>query len=557
VAALATGTAVVLTGLDLWLLHLSPVSYLVSAPKGNPAMVYSVRAAGAVALLLAEAAFVWATLVSPRPVQVAALAGFAAITFLQYGFVIGGGGLLNVHDIPMSFQNEQYWPAVLHAFFDWRAAVPVAVLALIAYAGQWPTPGWRRTWLVAIVLTVMVHGVFTARGLTRDVETDEPGPGIPPMSAFQAFWRTSAMFLADETAARLRPETRQTVPPMKPRPPGTPGGHLVLVIDESVNAEHLSLNGYERSTTPWLEARVHEGAVTNFGAVASASTYSDASVCVLLTGFNAYPDVHHRLFTLPTLFQFAKAMGYRTHLFDAELAGRRFGLSWSDLKYVDDWRNARAFGDDFDADVRMARAARAVLAEPDLQLIVLLKRGNHVPPQANFRPEEAVWTSPAASSTADATHEAIDAYDDGLRYNVDAFFRALLQPDGHLPHSVGLYTSDHGESLGADGSLPFVRGLTHEVLTVPLMMFGDDRPAVDTAYRASHQNVFPTLLDLMGVPVSARQWSYSRSLLDAHADDRDVRPALGGFMFGPRFFFEVRDYDDLSRLLASSNPGPH
>jgi hypothetical protein len=28
-------------------------------------------------------------------------------------------------------------------------------------------------------------------------------------------------------------------------------------------------------------------------------------------------------------------------------------------------------------------------------------------------------------------------------------------------------------------------------------------------------------------------------------------------MFGPRFFFEVRDYDDLSRLLASSNPGPH
>jgi lipid A ethanolaminephosphotransferase len=321
-----------------------------------------------------------------------------------------------------------------------------------------------------------------------------------------------------------------------------------------MSAEHLSLNGYSRSTTPFLESLQRDGRLSNWGRAAATATYSDASVCTLLTGFDAYPDLEHRVFTLPTIFQFAKAMRYTTHLFDGEFSGRRFGLSGSDMRDVDDWRTTRDFGDDYDTDVRIAHAASDALAQPAGQFIVILKRGNHTPPEDNAPVTADEWlpsrhqTVPADQAIAAITN----SYDNAVRYNLDAFFRALLTSDGRLPRTVGLYTSDHAEALGDDGREPFVRTISREVVTIPLFMFGDDRPAVDTAYRAGHQNVFPTMLDLLGVPDSARSWRYGRSLLQARESDRDQRAVLGGFMFGPRFFFEVRDFDDLTRVLASS-----
>ena len=50
---------------------------------------------------------------------------------------------------------------------------------------------------------------------------------------------------------------------------------------------------------------------------------------------------------------------------------------------------------------------------------------------------------------------------------------------------------------------------------------------VDTKYRASHQNLFPTLLDLMGVPAASRVIQYERSLLVATEEDSQPRSFFG------------------------------
>ena len=217
------------------------------------------------------------------------------------------------------------------------------------------------------------------------------------------------------------------------------------------------------------------------------------------------------------------------------------------MRYVDDWQNASAFGDDPDTDVRMAHAVARVLAEPAGQFIVVLKRGNHEPQQDSYPKGAGPWT-PSLDMDVPPGQEAvarINTYDNAIRYNLDAFFRALLDPDGRLPRTAGLYTSDHGEMLAEHGGTPFARQLVAEVATVPLIMFGDDRPEVDTGYRASHHNVFATLLDLMHVPGDIRPWRYGRSLLQARASDRDPRPVLSGFIFGAPYAYEVKDFDDL------------
>jgi lipid A ethanolaminephosphotransferase len=548
--------AIALTAVDIRLLHLPFLDYFRNNGAWPGTLVLAKRLAGVAGLCVAQASFVYAALRSPRLVRALALLLFAAIAFLQYGFVAAAGAPMNVQDVGMSLENSQFWPAMLAAFVTWRALVPVSLLGAALVAAGRPSAQWKRLWAAAALVTAAVHLAYgLSFYLQYDNETGEIGTVAPPMSSFQSFFRTLSLAGYDMVVAETSPFQRRDVAYHSSTHPRT---HIVFVIDESISALHLSINGYARHTTPWLEELQRTGRITNWGLAAAASTYSNASVAALLTGFNDFPDEQRHLYTLPTIFQFAKAMNYRTHLLDGEVSKRRFTISWNDLDFVDDWRSAPAFGDDPDSDVRIAASVARLLREPEGQFIVILKRGDHVPPERNYPKGTGPW-SPSRDEAVPPGQEVaaiVNSYDNAIRYNLDAFFRALLAPDGRLPRAVGLYTSDHAEELGDDGLEPFNRVVSREVTTVPLFMFGDERPVVDCGYRASHHNLFATLLDLMQVPASVRPWDYGRSLLRAEAYERDERRVLGGYMFDRSFFFEVRDFDDFRRIVASSASGP-
>jgi lipid A ethanolaminephosphotransferase len=188
-----------------------------------------------------------------------------------------------------------------------------------------------------------------------------------------------------------------------------------------------------------------------------------------------------------------------------------------------------------------------VLREPGGQFIVVLKRGNHVPNVANYPKGRGTWYPAYDGNVAPESRlEAIvNTYDNGLAYNLDSIFKALFEPDGTLQRTTLLYTSDHGEVVSDEGAL-FSRGLEWSVLAVPMLMMGDARPPVDARYQAGHHNVFPTVLDLLGVPAAARPGAYGRSLLSAKASDRDRRIGFTGELtFGDGY--QLADFDAIAR----------
>src|SRR5262249_32297031 len=146
-----------------------------------------------------------------------------------------------------------------------------------------------------------------------------------PTGAFEGFARALTLNAWNHAIERLNLQMRQ---PMTYQAATTPTNHIVFVIDESMAAGHLSIDGYARPTTPWLDGLAREGRLDSWGVASSTTTMSDGSVACLMTGVNVVPDAGHRVFSQPTLFQFAKAMNYRTHLFDGEFSSPRFGLSW-------------------------------------------------------------------------------------------------------------------------------------------------------------------------------------------------------------------------------------
>jgi glucan phosphoethanolaminetransferase (alkaline phosphatase superfamily) len=104
---------------------------------------------------------------------------------------------------------------------------------------------------------------------------------------------------------------------------------------------------------------------------------------------------------------------------------------------------------------------------------------------------------------------------------------AIPNPDDY-GETTFLYTSDHGETL-LDGGVPWLHcGPTKSETTVPLLLISQQDYAVDTDYKASHYNIFATLLDLMQFPQSERLYQYPLSLFAAKATDSTDRYFLDG-----------------------------
>ena len=63
-----------------------------------------------------------------------------------------------------------------------------------------------------------------------------------------------------------------------------PKNNIVLVIDESIRGDHLSVNGYKRETTPFLDALSQEDSFYNWGLAVAGATCSHPSNSLILTG---------------------------------------------------------------------------------------------------------------------------------------------------------------------------------------------------------------------------------------------------------------------------------
>ncbi len=122
-----------------------------------------------------------------------------------------------------------------------------------------------------------------------------------------------------------------------------------------IRADHLSLNGYSRPTTPYLEQLQHQGVLYNWGVSASSATASTNSNALLLTGINQLPDVSQQTRKMPTIFAYAKAMGYHTIYLDMQM-NRLWLMTAEDFKLVDEWHTVREFsqGEEYQVDMNAA-----------------------------------------------------------------------------------------------------------------------------------------------------------------------------------------------------------
>ena len=366
--------------------------------------------------------------------------------------------------------------------------------------------------------------------------------------------------------------------------PRTPR-HVILISVDTLRQDHVGLYGYERDTTPALDALAGESLV--FERAYTTWTWTLIAHMGLLTGLHASQHgVWNKEAALPegapTLAERLKEAGYHTLGFHYP--------GWLDARHGFD-RGFDVYTSHENAEEAEAHMRAALARRPPNQPLFLFvhlfdahnaplpERGAPYDPPAPF---DQAFLPDARETLAEARartlwekdgnivskqeHEAIVAlYDACIRY-VDhklGQWIDLWKDEGIYDDALLVITSDHGEGLFQRGGRYGGHGAYFEEgLVVPLLLrFPDGRFAGERAHDpVSHVDLVPTILDVLDLPPDRRLPGYSwlagrpeHALIIAEHPRKDAEVLYDG----RHKLVRAPKLDRLHAVDLESDPGEH
>jgi arylsulfatase A-like enzyme len=329
---------------------------------------------------------------------------------------------------------------------------------------------------------------------------------------------------------------------------GTKPPNIIILLVDSLRADHLSAYGYPLPTSPRIDRLAKEGilfrrcyATSNWTIPTHASIYSGMLPSVH-GSFSAYGRWEP---AFPTLAQILSAEGYRTASFhDNKLVGRAYDLDRG-------FQTSVGVDSEHKASLTLPRLWSLLRGRPSMSgpILRIADRwiGNGGPPDkpyfvfmnfldthAPYRPrkpyiddflrslpDEPVREDLARGATGAAISDKRRAdklyrqlapadwrwiarfYDSNIRAfdeNVAGFLDGL-DHRGLLKDTLIVFTSDHGEFLGESGTGGHYSTSLHDAgLRIPLILWWPGRLApADVAVPVSQVDIFPTILSLAGI----------------------------------------------------------
>jgi glucan phosphoethanolaminetransferase (alkaline phosphatase superfamily) len=327
----------------------------------------------------------------------------------------------------------------------------------------------------------------------------------------------------DEYRMAAALEARKDQLDYPPQRADVPRKNVVIILSDSIRADHLDVYGYPRKTMPFLSQLVESGRAVAFNTVLSTCSESYCGIASTLASL-PFHKLSPQNFKLNSVL---KRAGYRVSYF---LSGehRSWGYLWRFYgEDVDDKRDcvARNCTDQNDDAQLLAdvRGLEPFDGKPRFFFFFLMSShrvGTKHPEYEQFQPTrdsagllvrrklerplsfDAHGVPNYRPMTADEVEGLTNHYDNGLVQS-DAMQReifSVLQEKGYLKDSIVLFSSDHGESLGEDGHVLHGGFLYQRDIHIPLIIYDDPKAYPDRSYGAQI-DIAPTILDRLGLPI--------------------------------------------------------
>ncbi|MFO7948852.1 MAG: sulfatase [Candidatus Fermentibacteraceae bacterium] len=321
--------------------------------------------------------------------------------------------------------------------------------------------------------------------------------------------------------------------------------NILLVLIDTIRADHMGSYGYHRDTTPHLDSLAEAG--TRYARMMSGSPWTLPSMTTTFTGLTERQHrarLRNRTFygvdpSLPFMPLLLKDQGYRTAAFFnviymSEHFGFHRGFDHFDCEGLVELWNSRTAGETVDA--LLAWLDEREGGRPFFAALHLFDpHATYDPPS----PYDTIWADPAyegpfdsswgmRSDMDDANSGAVVVDSAGIRNLTNLYDGEIAYTDTQLGRLLGglrrrglggetlvIVMGDHGEEFADHGKFAHGHTLHAELLQVPLIMAGAGvEPGVVDTSLVGNVDVLPTVMAAAGA--STPEGSPGRDLLSPY-----------------------------------------
>lgn len=280
--------------------------------------------------------------------------------------------------------------------------------------------------------------------------------------------------------------------------------HVILIVVDSLRADHTGVYGYARETTPFLTKLARQGQLHK---VEQAFATCGSSFCSLLSILTAKPWQHisYRNFGLPDVLKRAGYLIYFIAVGDHTNFYNLRHFYGEQIDYYVDGYTSKAFGlnDDRLVAAELAHLPPASPTHPLFLFVHLMSAHILGEKQPEFQQYRPCQLSPGQDREA-VTLNYTNNYDNGILQADDVIRQifAGLDEKGYLNHALVIITADHGEAVGDRGYLGHTSNLFGFQLNIPLLIYDSDATASYPPLPSAAQvDIAPTILDRLGLPI--------------------------------------------------------
>lgn len=286
--------------------------------------------------------------------------------------------------------------------------------------------------------------------------------------------------------------------------------NVVLIVADALRADHVSVNGYDRRTTPFIDSLVAGGEAQSATGMVAVCAESECGLKAI-----AQSRYVHEFPPNPiTLYEVLRLHGYSVRMILSGDHTNYYGLKETFGK-VDQYVDGFTAKDYYANDDQLVLTHLDALPNWDgkttfLQIHLMSTHGlgRRDAGSIRFHPASNYYgfEQSVIGRSRSMIERARNYYDNGV-VQFDSILAMLFQKlksKGYLDDAILIVTADHGEMLGEHGSISHGADVYHEVLNVPFIMAGfGGRPLspLNLTGLISQVDIAPTILRELAIPV--------------------------------------------------------
>lgn len=470
-------------------------------------------------------------LVRPRIFAFIVLGIFALMELVQFSHLFWFKAPLSVFSLALiggeaSEIAETVLDELPRGWFILAFIVLVYGALIYAYARFGRTKSFIATALIVIML-----GILPYKAMFRTPELGNFLPRNDAVSLYNDMLVFNAYFFI-----YLRNNAKREIPAFPPYEVRQishidNNRNIVIVLGESVNANHIGILGYERDTTPRLSQLAQSD--SNFIAkkAISSSVLTRISLQMLFNLTYHPRDILHTTNQPTHLLKLAKEAGFKTYYISNQTSVEVAAMAGN---YIDVITTSEYYPLESErmGDLVLLSEMKKYDFSKGKNFIIFHQRSAHSPYESAYRSLETAKVYPL--NVPSDEQKRINSYDNALIFNdyiisqIFAYFRDLRGIPNYM-----FFIPDHGEAMGEigkNGNKEFGHTILSEnVANIPLFasLYNGENPAFINALKESfyptHYELGLIIAELLGFEVKNPQFENNTFYINGIQIDGSAR----------------------------------